>query len=117
IAFEVGAVVALASSRRTLPTRHTSLRNQGQPARRDGRCRRACGPAERETTLMFDGTSILITGGTGSFGKAFIKTVLSRHPEVRRVICLSRDELKQFEMSRMPEFQDKRLRFFLGDIR
>jgi UDP-N-acetylglucosamine 4,6-dehydratase/5-epimerase len=43
---------------------------------------------------MFDGKSVLVTGGTGSFGKAFIKTILERY-EPRRVIVYSRDELKQ----------------------
>lgn len=62
--------------------------------------------------------SILVTGGTGSFGKAFIKTILQKHPEVQRVVVLSRDEFKQFEMSNMPEFKDNpRLRFFVGDVR
>jgi len=46
---------------------------------------------------MFNDKSILITGGTGSFGRAFIKTVLARY-KPRRVIVFSRDELKQFEM-------------------
>ncbi len=62
--------------------------------------------------------SILVTGGTGSFGKAFIKTILQKHPEVQRIAVLSRDEFKQFEMSNMPEFKDNsRLRFFVGDVR
>ena len=39
--------------------------------------------------------SILVTGGTGSFGKAFVRTVLERYPEVRRLVIFSRDELKQ----------------------
>jgi UDP-N-acetylglucosamine 4,6-dehydratase/5-epimerase len=62
--------------------------------------------------------SILVTGGTGSFGKAFIKIILQKYPEVQRVVVLSRDEFKQFEMSNMPEFKDNpRLRFFVGDVR
>jgi len=62
--------------------------------------------------------SILITGGTGSFGNAFIKTILQQHPEVERVVVLSRDEFKQFEMSNLTEFKDNsRLRFFVGDVR
>ena len=62
--------------------------------------------------------SILVTGGTGSFGKAFIKTIIQKHPEVQRVVVFSRDEFKQFEMSNMPEFKDNpRLRFFVGDVR
>lgn len=62
--------------------------------------------------------SILITGGTGSFGKAFIKIILEKYPHLERVIVLSRDEFKQFEMSNMPEFKDNtKLRFFVGDVR
>jgi UDP-N-acetylglucosamine 4,6-dehydratase len=67
---------------------------------------------------MLNDSSILITGGTGSFGKAFVKTVLMRFPRIRRLVVFSRDELKQFEMSQ--EFSDsehKGLRYFLGDIR
>jgi FlaA1/EpsC-like NDP-sugar epimerase len=47
---------------------------------------------------MLSKKNILVTGGTGSFGRAFIRTVLERHPDVGRVVVLSRDELKQFEM-------------------
>lgn len=62
--------------------------------------------------------SILVTGGTGSFGKAFIKTILQKHPEVERIVVFSRDEFKQFEMSNLPEFKDNpRIRFFVGDVR
>lgn len=67
---------------------------------------------------MLNDLSILITGGTGSFGKAFIKTVLSRFPKVTRLVVFSRDELKQYEMSQ--EFSDleyRGLRYFLGDVR
>jgi len=67
---------------------------------------------------MLEKKSILITGGTGSFGKAFVKTVLQRHPNVRRLVVYSRDELKQSEMSE--EFSGERysgLRYFIGDIR
>lgn len=64
---------------------------------------------------MFSGKSILVTGGTGSFGKAFIRRILAAD-NPRRVIVYSRDELKQYEM--MPEFDgDDRMRFFLGDVR
>ena len=62
------------------------------------------------------GRSILITGGTGSFGKAFVRRALLES-SVQRVIIFSRDELKQFEMSQDPAFQDTRVRFFLGDVR
>lgn len=63
---------------------------------------------------MIDGKSILITGGTGSFGRAFIRTLLSSY-NPRRVVVYSRDELKQYEMQQ--EFTDERMRFFLGDVR
>lgn len=63
----------------------------------------------------FEGTSILITGGTGSFGKAFLERVLTVH-NPGRVVVFSRDELKQYEMRE--EFgEDDRVRYFLGDIR
>lgn len=62
--------------------------------------------------------SILVTGGTGSFGKAFVKTLLERHPRLRRLVVFSRDELKQFEMGQ--QFSDREhrcLRYFIGDVR
>lgn len=65
---------------------------------------------------MLDDSSILVTGGTGSFGKEFIRKVLqSSRP--RRIIIYSRDEWKQSEMQADPDFQDKSVRFFLGDVR
>lgn len=63
---------------------------------------------------MFNNKSILITGGTGSFGKHFIKTVLKLYTP-RRVIVFSRDELKQFEMQQI--FNNPVMRFFIGDVR
>jgi UDP-N-acetylglucosamine 4,6-dehydratase len=63
---------------------------------------------------MFDGSNILITGGTGSFGQKFVATLLSRH-KPRRVIVYSRDELKQYEMQQ--KFQQEQMRFFIGDVR
>ena len=63
---------------------------------------------------MFNNKSILITGGTGSFGKQFSRTILERH-KPRRLIIFSRDELKQFEMQR--EFDQKCMRYFIGDVR
>lgn len=63
----------------------------------------------------FKGKSILVTGGTGSFGKKFIRAVLDQ-PEARRVIVYSRDELKQFEM-RQQFPNETRLRYFIGDVR
>jgi len=65
---------------------------------------------------VLDDSSILITGGTGSFGKEFIRNIL-RISRPRRVIVYSRDEWKQSEMQADPEFQDKSVRFFLGDVR
>jgi len=63
---------------------------------------------------MFAGKSILITGGTGSFGQKMLTTLLAHH-NPRRVIIFSRDELKQFDMQQV--FTDPRTRFFLGDVR
>ena len=59
----------------------------------------------------------MITGGTGSFGKAFVRRVLHQFPDVKRLVVFSRDELKQFEMSQ--EFGDEypAIRYFLGDVR
>ena len=65
---------------------------------------------------MFDNESILITGGTGSFGQMFVKTLLEKYSP-KRVIVYSRDELKQSEMKSNPLFQNSALRFFLGDVR
>lgn len=61
------------------------------------------------------GKTILVTGGTGSFGKKFTKTVLDNY-DVKKVIIYSRDELKQFEMQQMYKNED-RIRFFIGDVR
>lgn len=67
---------------------------------------------------MLNSKSILITGGTGSFGKRFIPTVLAQYPDVERIVVFSRDELKQYEMSQdYPKKQYPQLRFFIGDIR
>ena len=66
---------------------------------------------------MFKNKSILITGGTGSFGKAFVKNLISKHKNFKRLVVFSRDELKQFEMSNKKEFQHPNLRMFIGDIR
>ncbi len=63
---------------------------------------------------MLTGKSILITGGTGSFGKAFVRRVLRDH-QPHKVIVYSRDEYKQYQMAQM--FSSDRLRFFLGDVR
>ncbi len=68
--------------------------------------------------FMLSGKSILITGGTGSFGQAFVKSILDRHPNVERLVIYSRDELKQFEMTqRFSPEQYPSLRYFIGDVR
>lgn len=63
---------------------------------------------------MFDGKSILITGGTGSFGRQFVRTIFDRY-RPKKVIVYSRDELKQFEMKE--DFGAEAMRYFLGDVR
>lgn len=67
---------------------------------------------------MLSNKSILITGGTGSFGKAFVRTILKRYPDVARLVVFSRDELKQFEMAQeFPGSEYPAIRYFLGDVR
>ena len=62
--------------------------------------------------------SILVTGGTGSFGQKFVEAVLRDHPELQRLVIFSRDELKQWQMQqRFPESRFPQLRFFIGDVR
>jgi len=63
---------------------------------------------------MFDDKTILITGGTGSFGKQYVKTLVERHSP-KRIIIYSRDELKQFEMSQI--YNQDFMRYFIGDVR
>jgi UDP-N-acetylglucosamine 4,6-dehydratase/5-epimerase len=63
---------------------------------------------------MFNKKSIMITGGTGSFGMQFIRTILDRY-KPKKLIVYSRDELKQFDMQRV--FNDPCMRFFIGDVR
>ena len=71
-------------------------------------------PEEYES---LDGKSVLVTGGTGSFGKAFVRAVLEKY-RLRRLIVYSRDELKQFEMQQQFSQQDYPcMRYFLGDVR
>lgn len=65
---------------------------------------------------MLNNKTVLITGGTGSFGKIFCKIVLNRYPDINRLIVFSRDELKQFEMAQQFQHHSK-LRFFIGDVR
>ena len=64
---------------------------------------------------VLQGSNILVTGGTGSFGKAFIRHALD-HLDPRRLVVFSRDELKQYELRQLFE-DDKRLRWFIGDVR
>ena len=68
---------------------------------------------------LFTGKSILITGGTGSFGKAFARTLLAQYTDLRKIIIYSRDEYKQYVMSNLPELRQWRdkLRYFIGDVR
>ena len=68
--------------------------------------------------MDFKDKSILITGGTGSFGKKFVETILKKNPDVKRLVIYSRDELKQFEMSldfSMSKYPG--IRYFIGDVR
>jgi FlaA1/EpsC-like NDP-sugar epimerase len=67
---------------------------------------------------VFSGKSILVTGGTGTFGKKFSERILTAYPEIERLVIFSRDELKQSEMSyRFPEDKFPQLRLFIGDVR
>src|SRR3972149_3212258 len=65
---------------------------------------------------MFNGASIMITGGTGSFGKKFIGHILTKY-RPREVIVFSRDELKQFEMRELFPTEKYPIKYFIGDIR
>ena len=68
--------------------------------------------------LDLNGKSILITGGTGSFGKMFTKLILERNPDVKRLVILSRDEQKHFNMAmEFPETKYPAMRYFIGDVR
>ncbi|MFW2308236.1 polysaccharide biosynthesis protein, partial [Aliarcobacter butzleri] len=62
----------------------------------------------------FNGKNILITGGTGSFGKKYTKILLEKYTP-NKIIIYSRDELKQYEMAQ--EYNDKCMRYFIGDVR
>lgn len=67
---------------------------------------------------MLNSKSILVTGGTGSFGKKFVETILLQYPGVERLVVFSRDELKQFEMAqRFSDAAFSQLRYFIGDVR
>ena len=68
--------------------------------------------------LDLSGKSILITGGTGSFGKKFVATILKKYPDIKRLVIFSRDELKQFEMSQeFDKAQHPGIRYFIGNVR
>jgi UDP-N-acetylglucosamine 4,6-dehydratase (inverting) len=68
--------------------------------------------------LDLNGKSILITGGTGSFGKMFTKLILERFPNVTKLVILSRDEQKHFQMGQeYPESKYPQMRYFIGDVR
>lgn len=67
---------------------------------------------------MLTGKSVLITGGTGSFGKKMVEILLEKYPNVRRIVVYSRDELKQFEMAQVFSLEKHpQMRFFIGDVR
>ncbi len=67
---------------------------------------------------MLNGKSVLITGGTGSFGKMFTKLIFDRYPQVKRLVILSRDEQKHYQMGiEYPEGKYPAVRYFIGDVR
>lgn len=67
---------------------------------------------------MLNNKSVLITGGTGSLGQSLVQTILSRYPDVKRLVVYSRDEQKQYQMAiRFPTAQYRYMRYFIGDIR
>src|SRR5215469_2273542 len=96
-----------------LPTRE-------QPVREAPEKRAAIEPAVRDFTqpwLDLNDKSVLVTGGTGSFGKHFVKTVIENY-RPRRLVIYSRDELKQYEMQQLfPVEQHPFMRYFIGDVR
>ena len=93
----------------TLPSLTPLWGRPGEPA--------ASGGGALGTGLDFDGKVVLVTGGTGSFGRAFVRTVLSRYSP-RKLIVFSRDEVKQYDMQHDSAHEgDPRLRFFIGDVR
>ena len=66
----------------------------------------------------FDNKTVLITGGTGSFGKAFLGELIKKYKNIKKIIIFSRDELKQFDLEKKyPSKKYPKIRFFLGDIR
>ena len=68
--------------------------------------------------LNLNEKSILITGGTGSFGKMFTRLILKRNPNIKRLVIFSRDEQKHFKMAmEFPEHKYPAMRYFIGDVR
>jgi len=68
--------------------------------------------------MALSNKSVLITGGTGSLGKALVKTILETYPDIKRLVIYSRDEQKQFQMAQeFPESKYKSIRYFIGDVR
>lgn len=67
---------------------------------------------------MLNGKVVLITGGSGSFGKKFVEVILRDYSDVKKIIIYSRGELKQFNMKQIwPEKDFPQLRYFIGDVR
>lgn len=73
---------------------------------------------DKNNKIMLNNKSVLITGGTGSFGQNFTETILREYPNVKRIVIYSRDEQKQYEMrERFPEEKYPQMRYFIGDVR
>jgi UDP-N-acetylglucosamine 4,6-dehydratase len=107
------------------PSPSVSLLDRPLPKRRPAapihavadRASRAFDEGFKEAIRVFDNASVLITGGTGSFGKRFVETLL-RHGKARRVIVFSRDEFKQYEMQQqLVNLPTETMRYFIGDVR
>lgn len=101
---------------RLLDEWHSRDRSQGADSALLAHIRRGGGSQSEQ--IMLNGRAILVTGGTGSFGRAFVRHVLAHYPDVKRLVIYSRDELKQFEMSQtVGEKEYPAIRYFIGDIR
>src|SRR5680860_1020059 len=78
----------------------------------------SCFEWESSGSYALNNRSILVTGGTGSFGKKFVEIILNEYPGVTRMVVYSRDELKQYEMAQRFSAGDyPQLRYFIGDVR